>query len=860
MEEKMEYDVSCPRTRADDAPHLSTEDEDNGVLEAKARSTLFPGRLVVVSVDPVETLRPLFEEDEGLEKTVGEIQGGMKKYLAFIRSVAVERDQKRSASQEDQQAQELPEEDADMEQSRLRKKRRLNVHLNLVHNSPPAHSNLDAVDPTMCVPIFYGDENSSNIPSTSTSRRAMRLKGEGSSRPWSLLYAHTIMDAFAVVSDLQPSPSTDIVTSTLAPLALSKKDMKRYDTYQADDRVKETSRFYSTRGETEEGHADDDAQIIEIKNDNMDERVDYEDYEMEEGLDADSQYRLSTVISGLSIDEEETGIMMALGGQDGLQSPSASSTRFRAKSPLQRRGTGKSSVSTRSPSRKEHQDIKEPVPSPGTGPSAWKGVRSPARSPPPPTSPSPEDDCLSSKKSVDPLHSDKKEKEGYSPKSPTDSDLTSSMMLGGGRDYHQRAMSLSTEATSVFPEGNDKDMDAESDTSSKESAEREIIAMPLGQFDLGGGLGVNKPLKRQCSIHVRIWTDLSTCTDPEDETHTLTDPRLFFEELKMLRTLEKDSDMRYFAQLKRANAERVVAWRLAADTSNVAPRDTGRSFSTGRIFKVPSALSLSRSKHTSHHIFSNTNPFSPSSTNNHSTTHYPPYSTDHSAKPSPMSKHFTIQGMYNPFSRSASMVPSSSLTDGGFTYTGDSDAVNPFVLPPVPKRSPTSHRFSIPRRFSAMSHVGSVSFFAFSGNNRRASVPVPASKRARKVSASSPKFSPPPSQRPSLPFPNSPGSTIGFTITDLQALPPPISLAGARRRSSATTAAAAAAAAAAASTTAAVTGLWEEHHVFGGAGPLGKENDTCGPLRGFKKLWRRISCCRTVGRRRRGSLGRRRDS
>ncbi|CAG8687558.1 7980_t:CDS:2, partial [Acaulospora colombiana] len=763
---------------ADDAPHLSTEDEDNGVLEAKARSTLFPGRLVVVSVDPVETLRPLFEEDEGLEKTVGEIQGGMKKYLAFIRSVAAECDQRRPASQEDQQAQELPEEDDDMEEGRPRKKRRLNVHLNLVHNSPPGHSKFDAVDPTMCVPIVSGDENSSNVPSASTSRRPMRLKGEGS--PWSSLYAHTIMDAFATVSDLQPSPSADIAPSNSTPLALSKKDMKRYDTYQSDDRAKETSRFYSMRGETEGGHTEDYGQVIEIKDYNIGERVGDEDFEMEEGLDGDSQYRLSTVISGLSIDDEETGMMMmALGGQEGsgLRSPSASSTRFRAKSPLQRRGTGKSGVSTRSPSRKEHQDIKDPVPSPGNGPSAWKGVRSPARSPPPPNSPSPEEDCLSSKKLVDPLQSDKKDKEGYSPKSPTDSDPTSSMMLGGGRDYRQRAMSLSTEATSVFPEGNDGEIDAKSDASSKESAEREIIAMPLGQFDLAGGLGVNKPLKRQCSIHVRIWTDLSMCADPEDETQTLTDPRLFFEELKMLRTLEKDSDMRYFAQLKKANAERVVAWRLAADSTNITPRDTGRSFSTGRIFKVPSALSLSRSKHTSHHIFSNTNPFSPSSTNNHSTALYPTYSREHSAKPSPTTKHFTMQGMYNPFSRSVSMVPSSSFTDGGFTYTGDSDAVNPFVFPSVPKRSPTSNRFSIPRRFSAMSQVGSVSFFAFSSNSRRASVPVPSHKRARKASVTSPKFSPPPSQRPSLPLPNSPASTLGFTITDLQALPPPISLA-----------------------------------------------------------------------------------
>jgi hypothetical protein len=534
----MEQDVSCIRALADDAPHPRADDEEDNALEARARSTLFPGRLVVVSVDPVETLRPLFDEDEGLGKTVGEIQGGMKKYLAFIRSVAVERDQRPSVSQEDRQAQQLDKEaDETMEEDGgLRKKRRLNVHLNLVHNSPPTQSKYDAVDPTMCVPIVCGDKNSSNFASTSTSRKPMRLKGQDSPRPWSSLYSHTIMDAFAVVSDLQPSPSHDVAPSESAPLAVPKRDMRRYDGYQSEDRIKETSRFHSLRGETEEGNLDE-TQIIEIKN-NMDLPLD-DDFEMEEeGLDADSQYRLSTVISGLSIDDEETGIMMvALGAQDGsgLRSPSSSSTRFRAKSPLQRRGTGKSGVSTRSPSRKDHFDSKESITSPGKGPSAWKGVRSPARSPPPPNSPSPEEDRLSSKKSVDPLNSDKKEKEGYSPKSPTDSDLTSSMMLGGGRNYHQRTMSLSTEATSVFLEVNDKEMDARSDASSKESVEREIVAMPLGQFDLGGGLGVNKPLKRQCSVHVRIWTDLSMCLDPEDETHTLTDPKLFFEELKMLR-------------------------------------------------------------------------------------------------------------------------------------------------------------------------------------------------------------------------------------------------------------------------------------------------------------------------------------
>jgi hypothetical protein len=50
----------------------------------------------------------------------------------------------------------------------------------------------------------------------------------------------------------------------------------------------------------------------------------------------------------------------------------------------------------------------------------------------------------------------------------------------------------------------------------------------LAHLDLGGGISNHKSAKRRCAIHVRIWLELSDIQEPED-------PRLFFEDLKLLR-------------------------------------------------------------------------------------------------------------------------------------------------------------------------------------------------------------------------------------------------------------------------------------------------------------------------------------
>jgi hypothetical protein len=444
---------------------------------------LKPGLLVAVSVDPIATLRPLFEGDDAIEKAAWEMFPRMRRYIAFLRDV--ESLQKCVADHGDEL-----EGDPIIETEDMPLLAGTGVHLNLMHTQRPSRSRYDTIDESMSVPLYVERPSSPTAPASlpqrqnsrrypglvrTSARKPIVAQSTNGSLPWKELYAHTIMDAFAAVSDVDAASPRN---GDLSSFELSMKDMQRYDGYQAVDRARE-----SNQSQKVHANGGDPVDIVD-------------DWDMEEDEEEDeSQFRLSTVISGLTMEEDYSV-------------------------PDQARDA---SMSFALPGRHPSSRVASPVSS-GVAPSAWKGkqirLHQPQR---------PQLDYITATDAQVPQF-----QEPLSPKSPTmtgaSGETSDSKHTNLSSASTPTSISPSTQATSV-PDHLISSIPAPLECQVEEARnDNEAAPWDFTRLDLGGGLGSNKPLDRRCAIHVRIWLDLGNEDMREPE-----DPRTFFEELKMLR-------------------------------------------------------------------------------------------------------------------------------------------------------------------------------------------------------------------------------------------------------------------------------------------------------------------------------------
>lgn len=494
----------------------SHADNEEGLKHLK------PGMLVVVAVDPLATLQPLFEGDEEVEKAARDMYPRMRRYLGFLRGV-----QHRERGPE--------EEGSHLEGGVGLNAVRTSVHLNLVHTERPVRSQYDTIDESMCVPLAF-DRPTSPVPvlgvqrhnslrhpklSRGASRKPIYIQNATGTLPWKDLYAHTIMDAFAAISELDAALPSDDVGSLKSP-EISTSDMQRYDSYQTIDRARESSQYQKAQ----ERGVDAGTIVDEYWDDDNDDEYDYEDEE-----EYQSQFRLSTVISGLTIEDDASVA-------DQLRTASSYAPSVRIPSPR----------------------VASPTSS-GLAPSAWRGrsiriTQQPSRS---------QLDTIKAKDSAIPAHPPS---EPLSPKSPTMTGTSGETNETKATDASLSSAAMSTQATTV-PDPNSPPHQSEI----IESPPPESHSWSFDQLELAGGLGANKPLERQCAIHVRIWLDLT-----REDVACPEDPRTFFEELKMLRAYVYS----HFQKKKTFSNPSVVSnVRPICATSPSKSKQTRRGFLSG---------------------------------------------------------------------------------------------------------------------------------------------------------------------------------------------------------------------------------------------------------------------------------------
>ncbi|KAG8830552.1 hypothetical protein FRC17_004728, partial [Serendipita sp. 399] len=625
-------------------------------------SLLATGNIVVISVDPKSTLRPLFIDDADgtLEKSAGEMQIKAKKYLAFVRNVEHTTTTVTTTTMMAVPMEEEGVEDQDVTIRRpsvastikgIEKKittTTTRVHLNLLHTAIPTRSRYDTVDETMNVPLaLYHSRSAARSRLTDNStvisdRDPLRVRnGHGLFRKYKHLYAHTIMDAYAVVSEVTHSPEIETSNTKLYTTrrnrvpSISRRDLKRYDMYQKIDRIKESNQFVTSNSPTtpttpstpaslsspryqsttrrlgktstqsiallssqggvqEEGESDfgeDEGEAEEAPHLGDNEDEDLHEDEDEDDEDDGSQFRLSTVISSLSVDNEGSSAPWAdpshrLSPNGRSVSSSSSPSVSRASSLRKRRGGGSAAPSAWKTTKSGSGRRSSRSPQPHQQPSSLSTNDDSPRSTSPRDSASPSPPSLSSPPTKSTI-SLKIPSPPSLPRSPTpvvspprtasETDTTSSARGRTSSEWPSstpQSDSHGTQATSLHSSQNtDENVKlgdsnsypsslATGDSSFGDSSSSEDERGRKGKeeddeqedaededkvwkekCDLGGGLSAHKPLNRQCLIYVKASFLPSTMNNrrqtvessDEEEDVPPEDPRMFFEELKMLR-------------------------------------------------------------------------------------------------------------------------------------------------------------------------------------------------------------------------------------------------------------------------------------------------------------------------------------
>ncbi|KAG8817476.1 hypothetical protein FRC18_000493, partial [Serendipita sp. 400] len=518
---------------------------------------LATGNIIIVSVDPKSTLRPLFTDDGdgSLEKSASEMQTKAKRYLAFVRNVEYTTTTVTTTTMMAVPGTEEGVEDQDVTVRRpsvastikgVEKKvttTTTRVHLNLLHTAIPTRSRYDTVDETMNVPLaLYHPRSTTRNRFDETNailsdREPLRVRnGHGIFKKYNHLYAHTIMDAYAVVSEVTPTPSTtNRIGKELDKNAratrrdrvptISRRDLKRYDMYQKVDRIKESNQ--------RPGAAAPSA---------------WKQSKHSPGRRSNRSPQPHQQPSSPSTNDENTLLTPPRDATSPKPPPRSS--------PL----PTKSSISLQIPSTPT--SITRPqfsVVPPSRTPSVTDTSSSLTRertSSEWPTSFNRSDSHGTQATSV------------HSSQNPSD----------GRGDYSSSLMS--SESSFGDSSSSEDEMDGQKDNEDESGENEEKVWKE--KYDLGGGIGPHKPLNRQCFINVKAWYlpttaasgRRSTIESSGDEGDVVPeDPRMFFEELKMLRALERSSDMRYLSRLRQQNAERVLAWRdtAAVEAKPISP-------------------------------------------------------------------------------------------------------------------------------------------------------------------------------------------------------------------------------------------------------------------------------------------------
>ncbi|KAG8818792.1 hypothetical protein FRC19_010309 [Serendipita sp. 401] len=513
------------------------------------------------------------------------------------------------------------------------------VHLNLLHTAIPTRSRYDTVDETMNVPLaLYHPRSTTRSRFDETNailsdREPLRVRnGHGIFKKYNHLYAHTIMDAYAVVSEVTPTPSTTNrigkeldknhrATRRDRVPTISRRDLKRYDMYQKVDRIKESNQFVTKSSPTtpttptthasfssprypsttrrlgktsmqsigllssrdglpEEGESDfgEDEEEGGIPPEGTKHSSHEDEEDEDEDEDAGSQFRLSTVISSLSIDHEDPNYRLSPLCRSA--SSSSSPPLSRSSSLHRRPGAAAPSAwkqSKHSPGRRSNRS-----PQPHQQPSSpstndENTLLTPPRDatspkPPPRSSPLPTKSSISLQIPSTPTSITRPQFSVVPPSrtpsvTDTSSSLTRERTSSEWPTGFNRSDSHGTQATSVHSSQNPSDgrgdyssslMSSESSFGDSSSSEDEMDGKKDNEdesgeneekvwkekYDLGGGIGPHKPLNRQCFINVKAWYlpttaasgRRSTIESSGDEGDVVPeDPRMFFEELKMLR-------------------------------------------------------------------------------------------------------------------------------------------------------------------------------------------------------------------------------------------------------------------------------------------------------------------------------------
>ena len=521
----------------------------------KGKHPVRAGDIVVVSVDPIQTLQPLFEEDEDVEKSAYILENQARRYLAFVRSVDHSPVLATGIKTNEQNPSALiVEEDATIRRPSVGSTitgipppikpptslTTTTVHLNLLHTSPPTRSRYDTVDELMSVSLALSQGKST----PAVQERAPLQVRNGHLLPFQDLYAHTIMDVYAITSETQPARSADAITSRKrrGRVSIPLRELKRYDDLQSADRIRESSQSSSLPPSR---HSLDSAGPDAFSQ---------EDYvDLSPGDELDDQFRLSTVISALSIGEDytfgfevedefgrrtPTSTVSAqyahLLGIDGVRRKSAGSSKRGGGTPTQMGPSAWRSL-TRSPSQRSRQQQQQQQPQPqqqqrgdfpavpplpqGLDSAVVARIPSPIAKPEP-VSPKSADSIPNGRNSTTSDSMSASASESRNTTSPSQASTAATSL-------HSEA-GLSSSCCSSSP--NETDDEQAQDEASPLGAEDDLPA--LRKCELGGGLGSQKPENRQCAIHVSISLDLeSFCSESQE----LDDPRLFFEELKILR-------------------------------------------------------------------------------------------------------------------------------------------------------------------------------------------------------------------------------------------------------------------------------------------------------------------------------------